>query len=143
MKDENCIFCKLANGDIPTMTLYEDEEFRVIYDANPRTLGHALVLPKNHFTNIYDIDEETVGKAFIVAKKVAIALTEVFSCDGFNIIQNNNECAGQTIFHLHIHLVPRYKGEPKLKSLIPGKQKTDKLEASLEKIHALLQQTTN
>lgn len=137
MKDENCIFCKLANGDIPTMSLYEDEDFNVIFDAGPATLGHALILPKNHYKNIYEIDEETIAKAYKLAKKMAAVLTEVFSADGFNILQNNNECAGQTVFHFHIHLIPRYKDDKAMIAWKPGEQDKAKLEAALEKIKAM------
>ena len=70
MKDENCIFCKLANGDIPTATVYEDEDFRVILDANPAAKGHALILPKEHYANLYEIDDELAGKSMILAKKM-------------------------------------------------------------------------
>jgi len=137
MKDDNCIFCKLANGDIPTMSLYEDEDFNVIFDAGPATLGHALILPKNHYKNIYEIDEETIGKAYKLAKKMAVVLTEVFNADGFNILQNNNECAGQTVFHFHIHLIPRYKDEKPMIMWKPGEQDKEKLEAALKKIREM------
>ena len=63
MKDSNCIFCKLANGEIPTNSIYEDEDFRVILDASPASKGHALILPKEHFANVYEIDDELFGKA--------------------------------------------------------------------------------
>ena len=109
MKDDNCIFCKLANGDIPTRSLYEDDMFRVIMDAAPATKGHALILPKDHAANIYELPEETAGKAKILAKKMAKHMTEKLGCDGFNLLQNNGEVAGQTVFHFHLHLVPRYK----------------------------------
>ena len=85
MKDPECIFCKLANGDIPTMKLYEDDDFAVIFDAGPATLGHALILPKEHYANIYEIDEEILAKAYKLAKKLAIVMTEVFQADGFTI----------------------------------------------------------
>ncbi|MCR4740500.1 MAG: HIT family protein [Lachnospiraceae bacterium] len=111
MKKEDCIFCKLANGDIPTNMVYEDEEFSVIMDASPATKGHCLILPKDHFADIYEIDEETEGKAFKLAKKMAASLTGKLGCDGFNIVQNNGEAAGQTVFHFHIHLIPRYKND--------------------------------
>lgn len=111
MKDENCIFCKLANGEIPTATLYEDEDFRVILDLGPATKGHALILPKEHYANLYEIDEEIAGKAFKLAKKMVTELTEVLGCDGYNVVQNNGEAAGQTVFHFHIHLIPRYKND--------------------------------
>ena len=109
MKNDNCIFCKLANGEIPTATLYEDDEFRVILDLGPATKGHALILPKEHYANIYEIDEEVAGRAFKLAKKMVTKLTEVLGCDGYNIVQNNGEAAGQTVFHFHIHLIPRMK----------------------------------
>ena len=111
MKDDACIFCKLANGEIPSATLYEDDEFRVILDLGPATRGHALILPKDHFRNLYEIDEEVAAKAFKLAKKMVIKLTEVLGCDGYNIVQNNEEVAGQTVFHFHMHLIPRYKDD--------------------------------
>ncbi|SCP96351.1 HIT family protein [Anaerobium acetethylicum] len=108
MKDSNCIFCKIANGEIPSATIYEDGEFRVILDRGPATWGHALILPKEHFSDIYEIEDEVLTKAFVLAKKMAERMTEVLKCDGFNIIQNNGSPAGQTVFHFHIHLLPRY-----------------------------------
>ena len=111
MKDENCIFCKLANGDIPTATLYEDDDFRVILDAGPASKGHALILPKEHYKNLYELDDEIAAKALVLAKKMITKLTDVLGCDGYNIVQNNGEEAGQTVFHFHIHLIPRYEGD--------------------------------
>lgn len=108
---ENCIFCKIANGEIPAATLYEDENFRVILDLGPASKGHALILPKSHAANIYELSDEMAAKAMILAKKMATAMTEALKCDGFNIVQNNGECAGQTVFHFHMHLIPRYKGD--------------------------------
>lgn len=109
MKDSNCIFCKLANGEIPTNSIYEDETFRVILDAAPASRGHALILPKEHYADLYEIEEETVGLAMKLAKKLAIQMTRILQCDGFNLVQNNGEVAGQTVFHFHLHLIPRYK----------------------------------
>ena len=114
MRDDNCIFCKLANGDIPTNTVFEDEDFRVILDTAPESKGHALILPKQHYANIYEIDEEILGKAAKLAKKVIKHETEVLGCDGYNLVQNNGEVAGQTVFHFHMHLIPRYASDPAL-----------------------------
>ena len=108
---ENCIFCKIANGEIPAATLYEDENFRVILDLGPASKGHALILPKSHAASIYELSDEMAAKAMILAKKMATAMTAALKCDGFNIVQNNGECAGQTVFHFHMHLIPRYKGD--------------------------------
>ena len=94
MKKDDCIFCKLANGVFPTNSIYEDDTFNVILDAAPANPGHALILPKEHYTDVFEIDEETLGKAMILAKKIAKRQTEVLKCDGVNIIQNNKEAAG-------------------------------------------------
>ena len=107
----DCIFCKIANGDIPSATLYEDEDFRVILDLGPASKGHALILPKAHAANIYEISDDMAAKAMILAKKMATKMTEALKCDGFNIVQNNGEPAGQTVFHFHMHLIPRYEGD--------------------------------
>ena len=95
--------------EIPARTIYEDNEFRVILDASPASKGHALILPKEHYANIYEIDEEIIAKAAKLAKRLAAHMTETLGCDGFNIVQNNGEVAGQTVFHFHMHLIPRYK----------------------------------
>ena len=105
----DCIFCKIANGEIPSATLYEDEDFRVILDLGPASKGHALILPKAHAANIYEISDDMAAKAMILAK--ATKMTEALKCDGFNIVQNNGEPAGQTVFHFHMHLIPRYEGD--------------------------------
>ena len=109
--DSDCIFCKLANGVFPTNFIYEDEDFKVILDANPATKGHSLILPKKHFKNLLDADEEVLKKALPLAKKLSNKLIYVLKCDGVNVLQNNNEAAGQAVFHLHIHLIPRYKDQ--------------------------------
>lgn len=111
MRDDNCIFCKLANGVIPTNSIYEDEQFNVILDASPATKGHALILPKEHYKNIYELPEETAAETMKLAKKLAAKMTECLHADGFNLVQNNNEVAGQTVFHFHMHLIPRYEGD--------------------------------
>ena len=107
----DCIFCKIANGEIPAATLYEDEDFRVILDLGPASKGHSLILPKTHAANMYELPDETAGKAMILAKKMAGKLTDALNCDGFNIVQNNGEIAGQTVNHFHLHLIPRYEGD--------------------------------
>ncbi len=111
MKDENCIFCKLANGDIPTATLYEDEDFRVILDASPASKGHALIIPKEHYANLYELSDELASKVLVLAKKMITKLTDILGCDGYNIVQNNGEAAGQTVFHFHLHMIPRSKDD--------------------------------
>ena len=111
MVKDDCIFCKIAAGEIPSATTYEDNDFRVIFDLGPAAKGHALILPKQHFANIYEMDEETLKKVIVLAKRMATKMKEVLGCDGFNIVQNNGEAAGQTVFHFHMHLIPRYKDD--------------------------------
>lgn len=136
MKKEDCIFCKIANGEIPTNMIYEDEEFKVIMDLQPATKGHALVLPKNHFDDIYDIDAETLGKAVKVGQKVIKHATKVLGCQGYNLMQNNGAVSGQTVFHFHLHLIPRYEGinNVNLLSWKPNPADNDTLREVAEKL---------
>ncbi len=111
MRDKECIFCKIANGDIPSKELYEDDEFKVILDLGPATRGHALILPKNHYANLYELPDGEASKVMLLAKKMAGQMTKKLGCDGFNLVQNNGQAAGQTVFHFHLHLIPRYKDD--------------------------------
>ena len=134
----NCIFCKLALGQIPTATLYEDDDFRVILDLGPASKGHALILPKTHAQNIYELPDELAAKVFVLAKKMAIAMTDALQCDGFNILQNNGEAAGQTVFHFHLHLIPRYREDNVKLTWEPGQLTTEAKEEILSKVKAAL-----
>ncbi len=106
--NENCIFCKINKGEIPSFTLYEDEKFKVFMDISPATKGHVVIIPRKHIENIFEMDDETASEVLIVAKKIAKAMKEELKCEGLNILQNNGAVAGQTVFHFHIHLIPRY-----------------------------------
>ena len=134
MKNENCIFCKIANGEIPAKTLYEDDAFRVILDLGPATKGHALILPKEHFANLYELPDETAAAAMKLAKKMATRMTEKLGCDGFNLVQNNGEIAGQTVFHFHMHLIPRYIEDGQKIGWESGQPSAEELEAVWKKI---------
>lgn len=111
MKKDDCIFCKIANGEIPSTTIYENEEFRVFFDINPASKGHCLIVPKEHYSNIFDIDKDVAGRLFSLATVVAGSLKKELNCEGMNIVQNNGEIAGQTVLHFHLHLIPRYTGD--------------------------------
>lgn len=111
MVKDDCIFCKIARGEIPSSTVYENDDFRVILDISPATKGHALILPKNHFDNVFQMDADTAAKTFSLATEVARAMKAELNCDGMNILQNNGTVAGQTVFHFHMHLIPRYEGD--------------------------------
>lgn len=129
MNKDDCIFCKIANGEIPSATAYEDSICRVILDVNPANKGHALIIPKEHFDNIYSMDAETAAKIFTIATEVAKAQKAELNPDGLNILQNNGEAAGQTVFHFHMHLVPRYIKDNVTMTWIPGKADTEELSA--------------
>ena len=133
MKDD-CIFCKLANGIFETNTVYEDDQFRVILDAAPATKGHALILPKEHYANIYEIDENVAADAMKLAKKLITKFTDVLGCDGYNIVQNNGEDAGQTVFHFHMHMIPRYKDDNAGVTWTPTEPNADEQKALCEKM---------
>lgn len=133
MKQDDCIFCKIVAGEIPSQTLYEDEKFKVILDVGPATRGHALILPKNHYANLYELPEEDAAEAMKLAKRMMIKMTEKLNCDGFNIVQNNGEVAGQTVFHFHMHLIPRYKNDGEILKYIAGEPSQEEL-AQIKKI---------
>lgn len=134
MRDDNCIFCKIANGDIPSKTIYEDEKFRVILDLAPATKGHALILPKSHYRNLLELPEETAADVFVLAKKLATQMKNNLNWDGFNVVQNNEEVAGQTVFHFHMHLIPRYADDNQKISWNPGEPSQEELETVKQQI---------
>ncbi len=107
----DCIFCKIANGEIPSATIFENDDMRVILDIAPAAKGHAIMLIKHHAANIFEIDSDTASRIFKEVPRIARAIREVTKCDGMNILQNNGPAAGQTVFHLHIHFIPRYDND--------------------------------
>ena len=111
MKND-CIFCAIADGEIPSFKVYEDDLVLAYLDINPFTKGHTLVIPKAHSANLLETDEATLAAVIARVKKVAAHLKAALPCDGFNILQNNGAAAGQTVMHLHFHIVPRYGTEP-------------------------------
>lgn len=108
MVDKDCIFCKIAAGEIPSETVYEDEQFRAILDLGPASPGHTIILPKEHFRDITELDESYAEKVLGVAAKIGKAMKAGLGCEGFNLVQNNGEAAGQTVMHFHMHVIPRY-----------------------------------
>lgn len=134
MQQEDCIFCKIAGGEIPSATVYEDEDFRAILDLGPASCGHTLILPKQHFADLCELDEEIRGKALGVAAKIGKAMKAGLNCAGFNVVQNNGEAAGQTVMHFHIHVIPRYEGGPGMVNWTPGENTEEERAEIVEKI---------
>ena len=128
MSDNNCIFCKIANGEIPSKSIYEDEDFKVILDLGPATKGHALILPKKHAANLFELPEEAAANAMVLAKKLGKQMKENLHADGLNLVQNNGEAAGQTVKHFHLHLIPRYQDDGQNILWNPGEASQEELE---------------
>ncbi|MCE7793726.1 HIT family protein [Salipaludibacillus sp. CUR1] len=109
---EDCIFCKIIAGEIPSAKVYEDDDVLAFLDLSQVTEGHTLVIPKNHEENLYELSEQTAEKVFKAVPKVANAIKKAFNPIGLNMLNNNGEAAGQSVFHYHVHLLPRYgKGD--------------------------------
>lgn len=106
-----CVFCKIINGEIPSYKVYEDEDVLAILDISQATLGHTLVMPKIHTQNLFDASSETIKKVFEVVGMLSKKIKTNLNCDGINVLNNNGEMAGQTVQHLHIHIIPRYSND--------------------------------
>lgn len=109
--DKDCLFCKIIAGEIPSHKVYEDDDFFAFLDIHPVNPGHTLVVPKAHHLNIFDLPTDILEKVGPVVQKIARAVQSTARADGINIIMNNEPSAGQVIFHAHIHIIPRHKGD--------------------------------
>lgn len=134
MKKDDCIFCKIAAGEIPSTTIYEDEYHRVFFDINPASKGHCLIVPKDHYDDVFDMNEEAGGRLFGLATKVASALKDEVKCEAMNLVQNNGALAGQTVFHFHMHLIPRYAGDTVNVGWKPGEADMNELSELAERV---------
>ena len=138
MKLDSCIFCKIANGEIPSSTVYEDDDFRAILDLGPAAKGHTLIIPKEHADDVTDLDETLGAKVIPLAAKIGKAMKAGLGCAGFNLVQNNGEAAGQTVKHFHLHVIPRYENGPVIAAWTPGETTSEEREETAEKIRAAL-----
>ena len=136
--DPNCIFCKIVKGEIPSFRLYEDAETLAFMDINPVHDGHCLVIPKAHSTNVFEIDPEDFAAAARTAAKLARAVKAAIPCDGFNLMQANGKGAGQSVGHLHLHILPRRSGDGLLFNWEPKPGERDRIAAVAERIRKLL-----
>lgn len=107
----DCIFCKIVSNQIPSATIYEDDEFKVILDRFPSSIGHTLIISKEHIKNIFEMPAYKGGRMFELAVKLTPIIKNQLNCDGINILQNNGVAAGQSVHHFHIHIIPRYKDD--------------------------------
>lgn len=139
---KNCIFCKIISGEIPSLKIYEDDFVYVFADISPNNLGHSLVIPKKHHKNLYDIPDKTLSHIMPVVKKLSIAIKKATKADGINIIMNNEPCAGQVVFHSHIHIIPRLKDDGYKHWKSPDFNEVD-IEKSVENIKEVLLNDTD
>ncbi|SHL10024.1 histidine triad (HIT) family protein [Anaerocolumna jejuensis DSM 15929] len=128
----NCVFCSIIGHEIPSATIYEDEKVIAILDIAPSAKGHTVLIPKKHSKDIFELPEEDAAHIFTVAKKIAGVLKEELQCDGINILQNNGKAAGQTVFHLHVHIIPRYDNDTIKLTWTPGEYKEGEMQGLAE-----------
>lgn len=134
MKQENCIFCKIARGEMECISIFENSEFKVMLDRFPGTPGHTLIIPKEHVEDIFELEPEKAGRLFQLATQIAQVMKKEFKLEGMNILQNNGTCAGQTVFHFHLHLIPRHEGDSvtfKWKSTEPTMEELENIGARI------------
>ena len=115
MSDKNCVFCKIARGEIKSDIVLEGDNFIAFRDTNPRTVGHTLVISKRHFVTLLDIPNKLGNEMLEFTKKVASKLMDDKYGDGFNLIMNNLEVAGQVVMHVHVHVLPRKEGDGRIR----------------------------
>ena len=109
--DPDCIFCKIVAGEIPSHKIEEDDKTLAFMDINPWTRGHSLVIPKAHSRNLYDIEPADLAAAHATAQRVAQRMRDRLSCEGINVVQSSEPAAMQTVFHTHVHVIPRYSDD--------------------------------
>lgn len=136
--DPNCIFCKIVKGEIPCVKLYEDAATLAFMDINPVHDGHCLVIPKAHSANVFEVQPEDFAAAARTAAKVAKAVRAAVSCDGINLMQANGEGAGQSVGHVHLHIIPRKNGDGLLFNWKPQPGNLNQVAAVAERIQKLL-----
>jgi histidine triad (HIT) family protein len=110
--DPDCIFCKIVAGEVPAEKIDEDEHTLAFMDINPWTRGHALVIPKEHHRNLYDVDPEVLSQTVTAAQRLALRMRDALGCDGVNLLNSCEKAAWQTVFHLHVHVIPRFEDDP-------------------------------
>lgn len=138
MTEKACVFCRIANGELPAAALYEDDDFCVILDQAPASRGHALILPKAHYADVCELDEALAAKVLPLAGRIGAAMKHALGCAGFNLVQNNGAAAGQTVNHFHVHVIPRYEDGPAIVAWEPGVVSANEMGQIVEAVKAVL-----
>jgi histidine triad (HIT) family protein len=136
MSDPDCLFCKIVAGEIPSHKIDEDDKTLAFMDINPWTRGHSLVIPKEHSRNIYDANPDDLVAAHLTAQRVAQRMRERLECEGINVVQSSEPAAMQTIFHTHVHVLPRYSDDGFKLPVHPQPAEQDELAQLAEQLRA-------
>jgi histidine triad (HIT) family protein len=134
MRDPNCLFCKIVAGELPGQIVAEDELTVAFMDINPATRGHLLVVPRNHTPNLLEADGEDLDATIRTAQRLARRVTERLGADGVNLLNSCGSTAWQTVFHLHMHVIPRYADDPLKLPWIPAPGDADEIAAAAEQL---------
>ncbi|MFL5884994.1 MAG: HIT family protein [Thermoleophilaceae bacterium] len=134
MAEDDCLFCKIVAGEIPAQRVDEDEHTIAFMDINPWTRGHALVIPREHARNLYDIPDDSLSHTVVAAKRLALRMKERLRCDGINLINSTEAAAWQTVFHFHVHVIPRYEDDPLQLPTRPQKGDPDEIAEVAEEL---------
>jgi histidine triad (HIT) family protein len=134
MADDDCIFCKIVAGELPARKVDEDEHTIAFMDLNPWTRGHALVIPREHTRNLYEAPDEVLEHTIVASKRLALRMRDRLGCDGVNLLNSCEPAAWQTVFHLHIHVIPRYEDDPLRLPGQPTEPSDDELDAVAEEL---------
>ena len=129
-RDPDCLFCKIVAGEIPATIIAEDERTVAFMDINPATRGHALVIPRAHARDVHEIDTEDLEAVAATAQRLAARQLEQLGADGVNLLNSNGRAAWQTVFHFHMHVIPRYAGDPLKLPWIPAPGEMDDIAAA-------------
>jgi histidine triad (HIT) family protein len=133
---DDCIFCSIIKGDIPSTRVDEDDHTIAFMDIHPWTRGHALVIPKKHTPNLYEIEPDELAAVANAAKRLALRMRDALECDGINLLNSTNPAAWQTVFHFHMHVIPRYEDDPLQLPVRPQEGDLDEIAQIAEKIRA-------
>ena len=130
LSDPDCIFCKIVAGEIPSAIVDEDESTLAFMDINPATRGHALVVPRKHVVDLLEIEPDDLAAVMLAAQRLAVRVSERLGADGVNLLNSCGNAAWQTVFHFHVHVIPRYAGDPLRLPWIPGPGDPDEIAAA-------------
>jgi histidine triad (HIT) family protein len=130
MADPDCLFCKIAAGELPATIVAEDDRTIAFMDIHPATRGHALVIPRAHARDLYAVDPDDLAAVAVAAQQLATRVRDNLGADGVNLLNSSGAAAWQTVFHFHVHVIPRYEGDPLRLPWVPAEGDTDEIEAA-------------